>query len=295
MKSQAIAEMIEFGKFPTRPADKRGAFSLVHISELELKCGEWTIKDFFEVDSLALIYGDSETLKSFGAIDMCACCASGKDFHGKKVKQGPAIYICGEGQNGIKRRLTAWSIHYDINLNQFPFYVSLVPAALCAQEETQYVIDRINEVAIEHGAPALVVLDTVARNFGPGDENSTKDMSTFIKSADAIRAAHGSTVLLVHHTGHNDKSRARGAIALRCALDAEYRFSRDKQDIIRCECTKMKDFEPIEPVAFKPITVDLGITDEDGRPVTSAVLEQTLYKPRLGPGNSGKGKNQRAV
>jgi RecA-family ATPase len=44
--------------------------------------------------------------------------------------------------------------------------------------------------------PALVIFDTVARNMGPADENSTQDMTGFVRACDEIRTAWGCTVSL---------------------------------------------------------------------------------------------------
>jgi hypothetical protein len=120
--------------------------------------------------------------------------------------------------------------------------------------------------------PALIVLDTLARCFGGGDENSTQDMSKFVSACDTIRQRYHCTILVVHHTGHADKSRARGAIALKAAIDSEYRLAKDGGLVLTA--TKMKDAETPAPVAMELSTVDLpGILDDYGNPVTSAAIE----------------------
>jgi hypothetical protein len=122
------------------------------------------------------------------------------------------------------------------------------------------------------GQPAMIVLDTLARCFGGGDENSTQDMSKFVSACDAIRGRYGCTILVVHHAGHGDKSRARGAIALKAALDAEYRLANDTGLLLTA--TKMKDAEAPPPLALELVTVDLpGLVDDYGNPVTSAAIE----------------------
>ena len=83
---------------------------------------------------------------------------------------------------------------------------------------------EIHSLLGEDGKPALIVLDTIARNFGGNDENSTKDMGASITAVDAINAEFNCATLLVHHTGHADKTTALEAIALKGALDTEYRL-----------------------------------------------------------------------
>jgi len=77
---------------------------------------------------------------------------------------------------------------------------------------------------------------------------------------------------VVHHTGHADKNRARGAIALKAALDAEYRLAKGERLLLTA--TKMKDAEIPPPVAMDLATVELpGMVDDYGNPVTSAAIE----------------------
>ncbi|MBC8439285.1 MAG: AAA family ATPase [Deltaproteobacteria bacterium] len=272
---------------------KKKQFQLKRLSEIEFKPPEWLINSLFEKDTLNMVFGDPGAAKSFYAIDLAACIATGKDFHGMEVKPGPVVYIAGEGQNGIKRRFMAWGIRHNYNTDEAPIFISLMPAGLCDPDQAQWVINAIKQVSEDCGKPVLIVFDTVARNFGPGDENSTQDMSGFISGADLIREQSRACLLLVHHTGHGDKSRGRGAMALKGALDAEFRLEKDDLGTVRVTNTKMKDFKPPAPMAFKIRTVELGITDEDGEEVTSAILDDTEYQPLpTTQGKNGRGKWQ---
>ncbi|MEQ8860124.1 MAG: helicase RepA family protein [Pseudomonadales bacterium] len=273
------------------PAEPR-RFRLHHVSELELTPPKWCIRNLMEADCLAMVFADPGAGKSFLAIDVACCVATGTDFHGHAVAAGPVVYIAGEGRNGLSRRFKAWEIRHNVELLASPLYVSGGPAALCHAGSANDVAAAVDAIATEHGSPALVVIDTVARNFGPGDENSTQDMGAFVQAADLIRAKHEATVLFVHHTGHGDKSRGRGAMALHGALDAEYRMDKDETGVVRLESTKMKDGPMPEPMAFRIRTVELGITDDEGEPVTAAILDSTSYEPPPKAGKAGRGKWQ---
>lgn len=104
----------------------------------------------------------------------------------------------------------------------------------------------VRAVAAEDITPQLVILDTLARCFGPGDENSTQDMTRFVAACDEIRSRWRCAVLLIHHSGLSDKTRSRGSSALRAALDAEYRLERTDASLL-LTATKMKDAEPPAP------------------------------------------------
>ncbi|WP_019571257.1 helicase RepA family protein [Thioalkalivibrio sp. ALMg3] len=265
-------------------------FKLLHVSDLEFRPPRFLVRDYLEEESLALVFGDPGCGKSFLAVDLACCIATGADFHGNPTSQGGVVYVAGEGANGLKRRFVAWETHTGQSIGGAPLYVSCAPAALCDPESAQAVVQAVDAVPTGE-PPALVVIDTVARNFGPGDENSTRDMGVFVQAADAIRERYSCTVLLIHHSGHGDKARARGATALRGALDAEYRADKDETGTVRIEATKMKDAPNPAPLAFELRSIPLGIDDADGREVTSAALASTTYEPPArSSGRKGKWK-----
>lgn len=254
----------------------------------------WLIRRRLEQDSLGLVFGDPGTGKSFLAFDWAASIATGAEWFGCKVTTGPVFYIAGEGGNGIGRRLRAWELHRGIKLDTAPLYVSTVAAALTDPEGLTATIADVRHLTEQHGAPRLIVLDTLARNFGPGDENKTQDMTMFVNACDRLREETGACVLVVHHSGHGDKARARGSIVMKGALDWEYRLTAE-EGVITMENVKAKDAEPPSPVAFHLTTIDLGVVDEEGESVTSAVLTPTTYKAPSKRGKQGRGKNQALV
>lgn len=253
----------------TAPEQRKG-FRLVPLANIEPKAPEYILDKLLERDNLAVVFGDPATAKSFVAVDMACCVGSETPFHGHPVLSGPVVYIAGEGQSGIARRFMAWGICHGIDYRVLPVFVSMVPASMCDEEGAMLVLDAIKNMDPK---PVLIIFDTLARNFGPGDENSTPDMSRFIGNADRIRAICGAAVLIIHHSGHGDKTRARGAMALKAGVDAEYHLTRDDAGVITMKNLKMKDAPPPNPISFRIRSVELPLTREDGKPVTSAVLD----------------------
>lgn len=250
-------------------------FPLVPIGTLELTEPEFLIDGLIETQNLSLIFGDPGCGKTFLALDLAACVASGREFHGREVMQGPVVYIAGEGHNGIIRRFMAWAKENDIaDPGALPFFKSERAANFLDGATMKVVAAECDRIAGQHGEPRLIVVDTVARSFGIGDENSTQDMGQFICAVDDLQARYpGATILLVHHTGHGDKSRARGAMALKGALDAEYRVAKSS-NIVTMTATKMKDAPEPPEIAFELLDVSLGV-DKKGNPFGSAVLSLT--------------------
>lgn len=282
------------------PAKAPGsAFAFVAVGDrlrAGLKPVQWLVRNYVEADSLALLFGDPGCGKSFAAIDLACCIATGTPWHGNKTTPGAVFYIAGEGQNGLLRRFKAWSQHNGIPLDDAPLYVGHRPAQLVDASAAAAVMTAVKQLQAEATQkPALIVVDTLARNFG-GDENSQEDMGAFIANLDGFLRKSGewdATVLIVHHSGHADKSRGRGSSALKGAMDAEYSLAKDDAGVVRMEATKMKDAEQPQPVAFKLESVELdGMTDDEGEPVTSAVLWSVAHVPPTRAGKTGRGKNQ---
>lgn len=246
------------------------------IDKIPLLAPQWCIYGFLEADTLGMLFGAPGSGKSFVALDMAASVASGTPWCGHAVTQAPVLYVAGEGHNGLARRRWAWEKARGISLDGRPFYVTDRAVLLTEDRERDALLPVVEQIQNETGhKPGLIVVDTVARNFGPGDENSTTDMNRFVRAVDTLRRhADGATTLLVHHTGHGERARARGSIALNGALDAEYRLDAGEQDEPgRFKPTKVKEGAFPPEKAFYLPGVPLGLFDHAGEPVTSAVPE----------------------
>lgn len=273
----------------TLPETQAG-FTFKPVAKLlsDVRPVDWLVQGFIENDSTGLLFGDPETGKSLLALDVSLCCAAGLSWCGQVVEQGSVFYLAGEGHNGLARRVRAWAIRHEKEIHGLPFFVSECAASLYSQESALDVIQAIRALSEQtHEVPRLIVIDTLARNFGPANENSTEDMGQFIAHVDQIREQFKAAVLIVHHTGHGDKSRARGAYALTGAMDCEYRLEKG-DDAVRLTCTKAKDFERPDPLAFTIRQVELDTLDHEGQPVTSVVMDAIDYSEpaperRLGP------------
>lgn len=241
-------------------------FKLIHARDILAKLGpiDWQVKGYIETDTTGILFGDPGSYKSFIALDLGLHCAAGIPWHNHDVKQGPVIYVAGEGHGGFARRLKAWELHHEHEISDLPVYFSQQAASLYDEESAEVVTNAIDGIVEElEETPVMIVIDTLARNFGPGDENSTADMNVFVDNVDKmLRAKYGCTVLIVHHTGHANKERARGAMALKGALDYEYRLEKQFDNKVRLTCTKMKDAVEPPETWFEGHSVIVGMQDD---------------------------------
>lgn len=249
----------------------RKPFPLVRVGDMELKEPEYLVKGLIETDSLALVFGPPGSGKSFLALAVAASVATGTDFFGRKTLQGPVIYLAGEGHNGWVRRSVAWEKASGVSLKRAPLFISEAATGLSEGDTAKAVQASVDDVAAEVGPPRLIVIDTLARFFGDADENATKDMNRFVACLDSLRGRYPDcTILIVHHSGQGATQRARGANALKAALDAEYRIGLVGKTMT-VTATKMKDADLPDPFSLSLRSIEVGI-DATGKPFTSAAL-----------------------
>ena len=227
---------------------KKNPFTAISFDDLMKKdyVANWLVEDIIERETFGLVFGDSASGKSLLIQDMCFCVSAGIDWHGKPTQQGNVLYIVGEGQLGLQKRFRAISNKYGIGTNS-SLHISERPAALMCPDDT----NEVRELIDKTGNVTLIVIDTLHRNFGAGDENSSKDFAQFLNNIDRQLKPCGATILVIHHSGHGDKERGRGSSAIRAAMDFEYKVEKKQADKKLCfSNTKMKDFKPPEAMFF---------------------------------------------
>tara|TARA_R110002051_G_scaffold189_2_gene802 strand:+ start:219 stop:2192 length:1974 start_codon:yes stop_codon:yes gene_type:complete len=274
-----------------KPIDVR-AFKFFHASEAinNASAPKWVIKNVAEEDSLIGVFGSAKTGKSFVTVDMACCVATGKDWHEKKTNQGLVLYIAGEGINGLSRRMLAWEQVHKQSLKDSRLHYSQRGVQMLDDLDAEMM--RNEALALQDiykEAPKLVVIDTLARNFGPGNENSTEDMNRFVSNVDRfIREEFRCAVMIVHHVGHNEGGRGRGSSVLPAALDAEYRVTKNDDEMDRShwsldlEQTLIKDGRGISPMRFAFQETEFHhLVDEDGDPTTSGALVNVPYMAKV--------------
>jgi hypothetical protein len=226
----------------------------------------YLIKGILPGRGLGQVFGASNVGKSFLLIDMAMHVALGKPWRGHKTRQACVLYIAAEGLSGLAGRFKAWADYYQ----QVPTWLFIRPysAQLTVQGAALALAERIKSLP---QPPKLIILDTLAANFGPGDENSAADMALAMS---ALRMLAGDWLAVcVHHSGHGDKTRGRGHSSLYATLDMEIQVSRDDATSeIKVAHTKCRDMDRMEPLFFRLKPQALPWADEDGDPINSAVI-----------------------
>ncbi len=129
--------------------------------------------------------------------------------------------------------------------------------------------------------PAAILVDTFARSFVGGEENSSCDVGLYIDACRQLQQEYpGAAIILVHHTGKGKNDIERGSSALRAGADAMFLLQRTGQDLVLTN-DKQKDAEELAPVRLRLMQVDLGEGAEDAE--TSCVVVSAEAGDRSAP------------
>lgn len=194
------------------------------------------------LDTLAWMFGAPGSCKSFTALDLAGCVATGEVWHGSRTKSGRVMYVAAEGVSGLKSRVRAWESSRGIRMRDVEF-LSVAVQASNAAEWAAFV-----ELAKER-APSLLIIDTQARVSVGLEENSATEMGRFVGRIEELRAATGACVLVIHHTGRGGEH-MRGSIALDGAASTLIKVAR-QEDIVDVECVKQKDGPAWSPLRLR--------------------------------------------
>lgn len=248
--------------------NRSNSIQLLSVGDLlKMPPPAWLIDGVLEEGAFGVLYGPSGEGKTFVALDLSLSVASDRKWHGRSVTGGSVVYVVAEGGRNIGTRIAAWMQEHDLGDLENMF------AVLQAVEmpNSANVSELQRAIAQKHIRPRLIVIDTLARCFGGGDENSAQDMNQFVRGCDQLRHATGAAVLAVHHTGKGMNSATeRGSSALRGAADAMIRVQRQDGGI-SVTVDKQKDAELLERLRFRLRPVTIRQTRSDRRE-TSCVL-----------------------
>jgi len=260
---------------PAKPAPAKSTrFKLLTLDDLKaLPQPEWLIKGIFRAQSQVVLYGQSGHGKSFVALDMALSIATGRSWLGHATTQGPVVYVVSEGGRGTHNRVVAWMEGHQVTDITGAFFV-LDAVQLTEEKDVEEFLKRLGELEAQLNQRAkLIVLDTFARSFVGGEENSAKEVGVWVEASRQIQERTGATVMAVHHTGKlkdGGTSAERGSSALRAAAETMISVTADGDAMI-ISCSKQKEDEQFRPLRLRQKQMELG--EVDGEPITSLVLE----------------------
>ena len=248
------------------------------------------IEDLLDQAALSVIYGDTNSGKTFVALDLAIHVASGRFWNGKNVKHGLVVYVAAEGGNRIKRRLAALKKRHAEESEEIaprPLFALVRHAIDLRMNDANLkeLLILVREAEETSGKKCVwIIVDTLSRALSGGDENSSVDMGRIVAAADRIRAETSAHLTFIHHSGKDIARGARGHSLLRAATDTEIEVTPGALTVM-----KQRDMENGFSIGFDLIDLPIG-TDPNGRPIKSAIVR---WKSRIS--KPEKAENSRSI
>jgi hypothetical protein len=244
----------------------------------------WLIDNLLPQRGLACVVGAPKSRKSYFIQHMLASVARNVPYGGRATVQGPVIYLTGEGVSGFKHRLIAMRQHDGIEGQRVPFYmVDDIPDLGSERTDLPQLLRDLDFfIATEQlDRPRAIVLDTLARCMGGGDESTAKDMGRFITRCGAIERHFGCLVVVVHHAGKDPTRGGRGSNALNGAADVTITI--EKSDAYStATVSEMKDGPEGQTWRFRLLPYELSATSDTPRatsPEVAVCVVELLSEP----------------
>jgi hypothetical protein len=231
--------------------------------------------------SMAALYGDSNSGKTFLAIDIGAAVGRGVPWLGRNTEMGLVVYLATEAPRSVQRRLKAYQRHRGIKVPGF----AIVRSPINLYEEnadTAAVEALVSKIEAQYGRKVtLIIGDTLARISAGANENSGEDMGVVLRNCDRIVQGTGATFLWIHHTGKEQARGMRGWSGMRAAIDTEIEIvADDSTGIHSAEITKQRDLGGKgDRFGFRLEPVLLG-TNPWGKSRSSCVVVSTDAPPK---------------
>jgi hypothetical protein len=301
----------EFAPDPAAEAKPTKPVKTVNIEswdDIQDEPVEWLIQGILPVKAFAALYGPPGSFKSFIALDIAEAIATGRPWMGNPIdRQGAVLYLCGEGFGGMGARIKACQLHHSTPKGA-PIYV--IRHQLNMRSSTEdfnalmlAIVQLVEKTGMEF---QLMVIDTLARSFGGGNENDSDAMGAFITTMGKIQEFLNCALMVLHHSGKDTTKGLRGHSSLLGAVDTQLeilRFEEQAKGVI--SLTKQKDgedgirigFEMVEVEITKPSSSELSLDE----PLISlavqasdeAVNQASKRTTKGNSGNKGNGPNQR--
>jgi hypothetical protein len=250
--------------------ESKPRFNLTWFDDIEEgKPKVWTIKGVLGDGEMTTISGLPGTGKSVITGDGCFHVAAGMEWFGRRVTQGMVAYVAAERRALTERRMLALRKHYGVH--DVPLVVISGRLDMTSSlADAKALADVIKQASDDCGQRCVwIVLDTLTRVFGPGDQNASKDMSRFVAACDELIRLTGSHLTIVHHSAWSGE-RGKGAIDLDGAVDASFMVAKNA-GTYTLKCDGANDGDEGTIATFTLQSVEIA-TDEDGEPTTAPVV-----------------------
>lgn len=266
----------EEGRYIEERVMQAEQLGLSHSSKCMVCTGnDYLIQGLLNQGTIAMIFGPSNSGKSFLALDIAAHLATGNEWMGRKVKHSNILYVALEGRNGLDNRICGLAKVNKIRSNS-GFFIRTQGVNLFEHDsDVQELIEQANWVFEHSYLGRAIFIDTLAMATVGASENDGRDMGVVLEKIRWIKEETGAMVLLVHHAGKDISRGARGHSSIRGALDTELELIIQEQRRY-LKATKQRDHEGGIKIPFSLSTIELAKIEE--QKITTKVIEPAKIK-----------------
>jgi hypothetical protein len=225
---------------------------------IEQPKGTWRIEDVLPDRSNVVLFGGSNTFKSFLLYDMWCSICTGTPWHGHQVQQGNVIIIASEGRIAVgNKRIPAWMAHHGIPLERRRgIFLHKATPLLNDRTELAQLMNAIASVA-----PVAAIAYDVQRDTMLGAEKD-ETVSNWLAARAQIQDEFGCTQVSITHSPFSDTGRARGPTELWGSYDTRLKAEGDKDARTTVlSVDRHKDFDSLGLVwgfRLEMVTIDHG-------------------------------------
>lgn len=244
------------------------------------------VEGLMTIGSLTVVYGDSNSGKTFWAMSVATAIATGSECYGRQTDPGLVVYLASEAPASIRSRMQAIKKFHGCSLEN----LAMVPVPMnfySGDQDAHDVIELVRAIEVAKGKPVrLIIGDTLARMSAGANENSGEDMGPVMARFDQVATATGAAMMIIHHNGKDAARGARGWSGIRAHIDTEIEVS-EKDGVRSVTVTKQRELPTKgETIYFKLEVIEMGTT-KFGAPATTCVAihdqESTTTKPHKKP------------
>ena len=235
----------------------------------EYEAPDEVIQDLLVAGSMAVIYGDSNSGKTFFALSLATAVAEGRPVYGKKVDQGLVVYLATESPGSIRSRLQAIKKHLGVTLSS----LAVVPIPLNFYSNAGDALDVVRLVKSFDRPVKIIFADTLARMSAGANENSGEDMGPVMERFSTVAAATGAAMVIIHHNGKDTAKGARGWSGIRAHIETEIEVIEENGERF-ATVTKQRELSSKgQVISFDLEIVEMG-KSKFGEKVTTCVAVQ---------------------
>jgi len=250
-----------------------GRLRVMNVADIDTAAPRsYLLKGVLSPGELSVWVGPPKCGKSFLLLHVAYLLSLGRPVFQRRVKTARVLYVAAEGEAGISNRIRALRDVYGHSDN---FFFIAQPADLL--HEDGHIGDLI--AAARACQAGLIVIDTLSRAIAGGDENSSRDMGTFVCNVGEVRHLTKAHVAVVHHgTKESSGSTPRGHGNLTGADDALIEIRRLEDGSRIATVVHAKDDADGQSWGFTLDAVELGL-DEDGDSITTLIVNESAELP----------------